>query len=118
MTDTLSISDVTTATELPTPGEWSIHWRGKTYGEAGITGQHLAVLALIAGTDDFESLDIDPRHGHQRLMMMIAAVATVEAVTSLGADVEEGAVEAQVAQAVADVSAAPVEEILGALRFG
>jgi hypothetical protein len=48
----------------------------------------------------------------------LQTVAAVEAVASLGADVEEGAVEAQVAQAVADVSAAPVEEILGALRFG
>lgn len=117
MIDTLSMPDVATLAELPRPGAWSIQWRGNTYGEADVTGQHLAVLALIAGTDDFESLDIDPRHGHQRLMMMIAAVAAVASVEALGADADEGAVADQVAKAVAEVSAASVDEILGALRF-
>ena len=87
---------MSTATELPRPGEWSIQWRGNTYGEADVTGQHLAVLALIAGSDDFESLDIDPRHG----------------------DADEDDIAGQVAHAVAEVSAASVDEILGALRFG
>ena len=118
MIDTLSSPDISTATELPRPGEWSIQWRGNTYGEADVTGQHLAVLALIAGTDDFESLDIDPRHGHQRLMMMIASVVAVASVESLGADADEDDIAGQVAHAVAEVSAASVDEILGALRFG
>lgn len=117
MINTLTMPDANTFVDMPEPGAWSIQWRGIVYGEADVTGQHLAVLALIAGTDDFESLDIDPRHGHQRLMMMIAAIVAVDAVEALGPDAGEDDIAGQVARSVAEVSEASVEEILGALRF-
>ena len=51
-------------------------------------------------------------------MMMIASVVAVASVESLGADADEDDIAGQVAHAVAEVSAASVDEILGALRFG
>jgi hypothetical protein len=108
--------DISTA--APAPGEWAISWRGLRFSESGFTGQHLSVLSLIAGTDEFDTLDIDPRHGHQRLMMVIAACVVVSATKTMPEDAGQEDVVNLVAQAVAEVSSAPAEEILGALTFG
>ncbi len=106
------------STAVPAPGEWAINWRGLRFSESGFTGQHLSVLSLIAGTDQFDTLDIDPRHGHQRLMMVISACVVVAATKSMPEDAGEEDVVNLVAEAVSEVSAAPAEEILGALTFG
>ena len=103
MTDTLT--DQQTAT-------WRITWRGRTWGESDLTGRHLSVLSLLTGRDDFDQLDMDPRQGHQRLMMMITACLVVDA----GGAVEDpDEVATKVAQCMDEVSSAPVEEILGSL---
>lgn len=99
------------------PGTWSISWRGLHFGEEDLTGQHLSVLSLIVGTDNFVELDIDPRKGHQRLMSMIAAVIAVRAVEEAG-DASEADVAALVARCIETVAAAPAEEILGSITFG
>lgn len=98
------------------PGSWVLAWRGKKFAESDLTGQHLSVISLISGSDDFASLDVDPRHGHQRLMMVLAAFIAVDATASLG-DVDEATVAGLVAEAVESVSAASAEEILGSLTF-
>jgi hypothetical protein len=114
----LAPPDQTTLVDAPQPTTWTIVWRGLTCGEADIVGQHLSVLSLISGTDDFAALDIDPRGGHQRLMMMIATIVAVNEVGSLEDVTDDEAVAGVVATAIASVSAAPAEEILGSLRFG
>lgn len=106
--------DLSTAVDLPRPGAWSLHWRGRVFRESDMTGQHLATLALISGTDDFESLDIDPTNGHQRLMSVLTAFVVVDRVGGVD-DVD--AVTDIVSQAIAEVSAASVDEILGAIDF-
>jgi len=73
-------------------------------------------LSLISGTDDFNSLDVDPRHGHQRLMMVLTAFVVVDRVRVAGTN-DADAVAAIVAESIADVSAASVDEILGAIQF-
>lgn len=103
--------------DLPAPGGWSIEWRGRTFHESELTGQHLATLALLTGSDDFAALDVDPRHGHQRLMSVLMAFLTVAAAREVGP--EDGDVLAGViAQAIDEVSSASVDELLGALTFG
>lgn len=115
---TLAPPNPETLVDVPRPGSWAIEWRGRTVTEADISGQHLSVLSMISGTDDFASLDVDPRHGHQRLMLMIAAIDVVAAVNEMGDDVsDEDAVANVVAASVAAVSKASADEILGALRF-
>ncbi len=99
--------------DLPKPGAWTLRWRGRTFSEADLTGQHLSTLALLSGSDDFENLDVDPRSGHQRLMQMLMAVVCVDRVT--GIDPE--AVGAVLAVAIDEIAQAPAEEILGALVF-
>ena len=104
-----------TITEAP-PAPWRITWRGDTWNESDLTGQHLAVLALIAGRDDFDMLEMTPTNGHQRLMMMITACVVVS--HSAGADPKDAdEVAAMVAESVDEVSKASVDEILGALTF-
>jgi len=110
--------DPTTVINLPRPGEWSITWRGSTLHESELTGQHLAVLSLITGSDSYEDLDIDPRDGHQRLMMMLSAVAAVAATEGLDENADADAVAHIVAEAMMSVTKASVDEILGSLNFG
>lgn len=112
----LESPDTATAVDLPHPGAWSLHWRGLTFDESQLTGQHLATLALLTGTDDYESLDVDPRHGHQRLMQLLTTVVAVHAVRSSGTD-DADQVALVMADAINQVSSASVDEILGALRY-
>lgn len=114
---TLAPPDPSTLAGSVRPGSWSIEWRGMRFAESDLTGQHLSVLSLIVGTDDFAELDVDPRKGHQRLMTMIAAVTAVKAVEAAG-DLSEDAVALLVARCIETVAAAPAEEILGAITFG
>jgi hypothetical protein len=117
-TATFPAPDPSTIAAGEKPVAWSIVWRGLKFDESQLTGQHLSVLSLIVGSDDFSALDIDPRHGHQRLMMMIAAFVVVEAAAVSEADGGAEAVEALVAEAMQEVASASAEEILGALHFG
>jgi len=113
----LAPPDQSTRVDAVRPGSWSISWRGLHFSEEDLTGQHLSVLSLIVGSDDFSALDIDPRNGHQRLMMMIAAFVVVRAAASAN----DGSAEAMggiVAGVMEDVASAPVEEILGSITFG
>ena len=104
-----------TTTEAPT-APWRITWRGQSWAESDLTGQHLAVLALITGRDDYDMLEISPVNGHQRLMMLIAACVTVD--RTMGADPESpDEIATTVAESVDEVSKASVDEILGALTF-
>lgn len=109
---TLEAPNLTTAVDLPRPGGWAIRWRGSRWTDADVTGQHLATLALLSGTDDFDSLDIDPRHGHQRLMSMLMALVCVQRAQGC-IDVED--VTNTLAVALDEVSKASADEILGAL---
>jgi len=115
---TFSAPDPSTMVAGEKPVAWSITWRGLEFDESQLTGQHLSVLSLIAGSDDFTTLDVDPRHGHQRLMMMISAVAVVDACMAVSGGVDADDIGNLVAETVAAVAAAPAEEILGSLRFG
>jgi len=117
-TTTFPAPDPSAIVDGEKPVAWSITWRGLKFDESQLTGQHLSVLSLIAGTDDFTSLDVDPRHGHQRLMMMIAACVVVAAANSVGVGFDTDDVAALVAEAVEEVASAPAEEILGSLHFG
>jgi hypothetical protein len=117
-TATFPAPDPSTIAAGEKPVAWSIVWRGLKFDESQLTGQHLSVLSLISGTDDFTTLDVDPRHGHQRLMMMIAACVVVAAANSVGDEFKTDDVAALVAEAVEEVASAPAEEILGALHFG
>lgn len=111
---TLEAPNPITAVDLPRPGAWSLHWRGKTFHESHVTGQHLATLALLTGSDDYQSLDLDPRHGHQRLMQMLMAFLTVEA----SGDVADGEdLAAVIATKIDEVSKASADELLSSLRY-
>ena len=104
-----------TTTEAP-PTPWTITWRGDSWSESDLSGKHLSALALIAGRDDFDMLEMSPTNGHQRLMMMIAACVAVEAAESVSPeDVDE--IAKVVAESVDEVSKASVDEILGALTY-
>lgn len=92
---------------------WELVWRGHTWREADLTGQHLSVLSLLSGSDDYETLDLDPRHGHQRLMMMLAAFEATRGLDE--ADVEE--VADTIARAQKQIAEASADEILGALKL-
>jgi hypothetical protein len=111
---TLTEPDLSTLVDLPRPGGWLIRWRGSEWRDTDVTGQHLATLALLAGDDSFESLDVDPRHGHQRLMGMLTALVCVERAQDLE-DVDQ--VAATLSAALDEVAKASADEILSALTF-
>lgn len=113
---TLTAPNPTTAVDLPKPGGWAIFWRGHTFTDRDVSGQHLATLSLISGSDDYVNLDIDPRHGHQRLMMMISAFVAVQATVGMDA-ADADKVAAVIGQAVQEVASASADEILSSLKF-
>lgn len=106
-------------TDLPAPSTaanhpgWSIVWRGKTWHESDLRGQHLSVMALLQGRDDFDMLDMHPGAGFYRLMSMITVFAAVDASDDAAPD----EVDQKMALAIAEVADASAEKILGAFRF-
>ena len=101
--------------------DWTIRWRGQTWTDRDLTGQHLATLALLSGDDRFEDLSITeadlatyPGEGYMRLMNMIGAFVTVAATD--GIDDPDDAHEAAV-KALARIQRAPAEEILASITF-
>ena len=114
---TLLDSPPDVSTRSAEPGSWSLLWRGHRLDESELTGQHLSVLSLITGTDDFRELEIDPRHGHQRLMMLLAVIEIVAKTEAMGAGAGEDAIAGVITDAMASVASAPATEILGALRL-
>ena len=111
-----------TTTEIPSnpvpSARYRLAWRGIEPRESALSGQHLAALAILTGRDDFTALEIHPAQGHQRLMMMLTAVVAVRA--AAGADPATDTpedIEDYVARAVAEVSSASIDEILGAISY-
>ena len=104
-----------TMTEAPKPA-WRITWRGDTWAESDMIGQHLSVLALVTGRDDYDMLEISPVNGHQRLMMLITAFVTVKRSDDMDPE-DTDAVATVVAESVDEVAKATVDEILGALSY-
>lgn len=107
-------------TELKPPSteqqsSWSLHWRGLTLHEHEVTGKHLSILSLIAGSDEWDMLDVSPTLGHQRLGMWLVVMTALAAEQDLGDDLDE--VGTALAQAVSMVAEAPATEILGALTI-
>lgn len=108
------MTNIETETEAPdTLPAWSLHWRGKVFSESELTGKHLSVLAMIAGNDTFDLLDMNPTLGHQRIMMMLSAFIAVEETRDCGPD----EVPDKLVAVLATVADAPAEEILGSIRF-
>jgi len=100
---------------------WQIEWRGRTWTDDDLTGQHLATLALISGDDRFESLQLTPdevvaypTEGYMRLMFMVSALAAVDACNSLDDDDEA---QAATVRTLAAVQAATADEIIGCIKF-
>lgn len=96
------------------PG-WTIEWRGRRWHESDLTGKHLALYALLTGSDDYEALDINPLHGHQRLMQTITVLVAAD--DTIGVE-DPGAAADVLTRTIDEVSGASADEILGALRFG
>lgn len=102
---------VAAAVDGPSPLRWRIKWRGRTFYEEQVTGEHLAVLALLNGRDSWADLDltgaeVSPTLGPVRLMSMLTALVVVDAGT---------ADPAAVAAVAATVGSATAEELLAAL---
>lgn len=105
-----------TSTASPRLDAWSLHWRGRVFSESMVTGQHLATLALLTGSDDYANLDIDPRFGHQRLMQMLTVFVCIDAVRTSGVT-DADQVALLMADAIDEVSKASADELLGSLHF-
>jgi hypothetical protein len=113
----MTITEETVETLPPLPA-WSIHWRGKVFHESELKGKHLSILFLLTGRDDLDMLELSPvgPEGvrHQRLMLIISAFIAGEAGASM---TDADAVAEAIALARSEVADAPVEEILGSIRF-
>lgn len=99
---------------------WRITWRGSSWTEDDLTGQHLATLAIIAGDDAFDLLRLTPveareypRRGFMRLMYMVSALAVTEATDGL--DDEDA--QRVLVETLSEIQKAPAEEIVAALSF-
>lgn len=98
-------------TALAPPKSWRIEWRGRSFRESDLTGEHLAVLAVLNGQDDWSQLDmaqVSPTLGPVRLMLMIAAFLVVDAQTD-----DPG----RIAETIDLVRKTPAEALLAALHF-
>ncbi|MEM9516041.1 MAG: hypothetical protein AAGA42_14410 [Actinomycetota bacterium] len=103
-----------TTTDADPEWGWRITWKGRSWTDQDLTGQHLSVLSLIVGSDEYELLDMDPRQGHQRLMNMIAALQVV----AHSVDVDEvDALAGVLAKAINEIRETSAVEILGSIEF-
>lgn len=95
----------------PKRAGWRIGWRGRSWTDADIRGEHLAFVALMTGDDSWRMLEVaevHPEAGPVRLMCLIAALVAVDDAVSD---------EEQLAAIIRDVRATPVAELLGALSI-
>lgn len=95
------------------PITWRIEWQGQSYGWADLTVGHLALIALLSGTDEWESLDprwIDPTSGYMAAAYMLTAFLAQERVTDGMTDDEAAAVMAQVYAEVSAVKASALAD--------
>jgi len=101
---------------------WSINWRGDSWTDDDLTGQHLATLALISGDDRFKNLELSeaevtgyPSEGYMRLMFMLSAFVVVAACNEVA---DDDAAQAATSVALTEIQAASADEILGSISFG
>lgn len=101
---------------------WTISWRGRSWTDRDLTGQHLATLAILSGDDRFADLSITeaeiveyPRLGYMRLMNLLGALVSV-AVTD-GIDDPSEAQDAMT-KSLTEIQSASADEILGSVSFG
>lgn len=113
------------AAPRPAAPGWSIHWRGRVWHESDLTVQHLAVIALLTGDDDFATLDLTdpedhpawerfrlthaPWRGYMRLFFTLVAFLAVERERGDGA---------ALAGIVRELQSATADELLGCLQRG
>ena len=120
----LAAPDLDTRADLPAPDwVWRISWRGRSWTDNDLTGQHLAVLSILRTDDDWRALDIpgafaeakaSVADGYMRLVNMLIALISVDRAP-------EGTDDAQAAkattEAIAEVTRAAASEIVGAISF-
>lgn len=105
--------------ELPPPtadaaAKWSLTWKGRTFHQDDLTGEHLAFLALLTGWDGWhhatpdDIADMNPATGPVRTMNLLAAFVCV-------ADALEE--PEQIAAVIQDIRATSVSDLLDSIRF-
>lgn len=94
------------------PLRWRLKWRGLTFREEDLTGEHLAVLASLNQRDEWSDLDVagaySPTLGPVRLMSMLTAFLVVRS----GASTTEA-----IAGIVSMVAKASADELLSTLSL-
>ena len=98
-------------TETMTP-TWTLNWRGQTWTDRDLTGEHAAALAEMMGIapswDWFDPSDLHPAMGPLQLIALIAAFVVV------ADDVHGMAARMAVLNAIRDMS---LDELLGAIEL-
>jgi hypothetical protein len=122
--NTLTPPDLSTHVELPAPSwSWRITWRGRSWTDLDLTAQHVAVLVILNGRDDWLDLSMtDAVHeavsgvvdGPMRLVNMVCALVSVDR-TPEGTPDELASVAT--AHAISEVRAVPIVEIISAITF-
>jgi hypothetical protein len=120
----LAPPDLDTRVELPRPDwSWRITWRGRSWTDNDLTGQHVAVLAILNSRDDWADLNMTEAiheaitsviDGPLRLVNMIIALASVD--RSPEGTPEDEAQEVT-ALTIQEVRAVPMVEIISAIEF-
>lgn len=105
----------------PVDWTWKITWRGKSWTDADLTGQHLAVLVMMSGSDEWGQLSIpealakakaEVLDGFMRLFYMLAAFVVVDRVPD---DTPEAEAHEMTVRALDEIRKASAEEIIGAI---
>lgn len=99
---------------------WRITWRGQSWTDNDLTVQHLGVLALLSGGDEWTDLDLEAAleqarlevvDGYQRLVNMVCAFVIVDQVPD---GLPEDAAHQRTVIAMNGVRKAPAVEMIGA----
>jgi hypothetical protein len=101
---------------------WRIDWEGKTYAWEDVTVAHLAIVALLSGHDEWESLSpyaVDPGTGYLMAAYLLCAFLAVERAEAAGIDPNSPDDEAAdlFAQVLVEVRAIRAVDLADAVRF-
>jgi hypothetical protein len=93
---------------------WRIEWAGRSYSWDDLTVAHLSIVALLTGSDEWETLSpwqIDPNTGYMMAANLLTAFLAIERAGDDDLDDEQAAsVMAQVLNEVRQIRAIDLAE--------
>lgn len=101
---------------------WRIEWQGRSFGWEDVTVNHLAIVALLCGHDEWESLgphQVDPTTGYMMAAYLLTAFLVLARADERGIDAssDDDAAASLMAEVLAEVRQIRAADLADAVHY-